>query len=758
MKLVYHTIFPFGFLFLFIIIFFLRLFYPESSLFMIPDFGESDVLHLNLPLKITLSASLKSHQWPLWTSLIGNGFPLLAEGQIGTFYLPNLIMFRFFDPIFAYNTNLVISYVIAAFGMYLFSKKLGMSRIISTYISFLFTFSGFLAVHLNHFNLIQASSLTPLLFWIAVCLWKTPSGRYSILFALILSQQIFTGHFYIVFISLTGVGLFWLFLFLFHLYPNKISIRYILRRFSALVIVMVLSFGLSAIQLLPTIELWGNSVRRSGLDFDTVTSFAYPYKHILTFFNPYALGSPADGSYKAVTSEWIIFWENTGYIGLIPILLAIASLFFIKRTKIKIFLSLSIISFLLVLGRNSPLYFIFSIPPFNFFRVPSKFLLLTTISLATLSGLTLDATIRKIQQSIKNQTIIYKIALVCILILWAGSIVDLYRFSYSYPPISPSSPWLEKPESYSYVADTKNRILTIAAPAAWNDIFLKRGWQDMQPFIYFRNSLYPNYNMLFDIKQVDYNTGGIVPSRLSYMNNFIKKVDLDDDHKIASLDGISYTIASLMSVEYLISAFPLTDPQLALAHVINPSDDDLNPFFIYQNKIFRGRAYTSYMTLLVNTVEQFHKSLSRSNFLSDQSVLIEDNALLLPSQIQNISFHEIYSDTNNEVVIATNNNREGILVLTDTYYPGWMATIDDKKTEIYRVNIFQKGIRLPEGSHIIRFSYHSASFEYGKLITIVTAIIIASGVFLVCVASAHRVSGSGKLFPYLSSKPHNLMH
>src|SRR3990167_3329738 len=74
---VYHKYLPAVVLAILIFYFFARLFFPQQSLFMIPDFGESDVLHLNLPLKEILSRELKNHQWPLWTDTLAGGFPLL---------------------------------------------------------------------------------------------------------------------------------------------------------------------------------------------------------------------------------------------------------------------------------------------------------------------------------------------------------------------------------------------------------------------------------------------------------------------------------------------------------------------------------------------------------------------------------------------------------------------------------------------------------------------------------------------------------
>src|SRR3989344_6478579 len=376
---VYHELWPPFVLLLLSIAFFFRLFYPDSKVFMIPDFGQSDVLHLNLPLKKILSDNLKNNTWPLWTPQIMAGFPLLAEGQIGTFYLPNLILFKYLPLVTAYNTSFIISFSLSSLGFYLLCRRLKMEKFASLFAALTFTFSGFFAVHLNHINLIQASSLLPLIFYSFIRLWNKFSIANLVFSSFLLSQQIFTGHYYIVFI--TFVGLF------------SIAVWSSIRKYSKLIPLassLIFALLLSGIQLLPTFELLFSSTRNGGLNYTTITSYPYPFKHLITFVMPYFFGSPQNAGYPPPGLNWGIFWENTAYIGIFPLILAFFSLFLIRQKIVKILLILLLFSFLLVLGKNSPLYFIFLFPLFNFFRVPSKFLLLTVFSLSLLAGITLN--------------------------------------------------------------------------------------------------------------------------------------------------------------------------------------------------------------------------------------------------------------------------------------------------------------------------------------------------------------------------------
>lgn len=731
-----------------IIFFFFRLFYPTQSIFMIPDFGESDVLHFNLPLKYILSSSLKNHEWPLWSPYLANGFPVLAEGQIGTFYLPNLLLFRFLPLVWAYNLNLVIAYILAALGTYLFARTLKFSTIASFFVSFIFTFSGFLSVHLNHFDLIQSASLLPLIFWASYLLWQKPNFKFSVLFAFLLSQQIFSGHFYIVFITLVGVILFWIGQIMF---GKKDSFATILRKQVVFILfAFVLTFFLSAVQLLPTIELWQLSERQSGLDFSSVTDYPFQIKNLLTFIKPYAFGNPANGTYPPFSTDWGIFWENTGYVGLLPLFLAASSLIFLRHKRVKIFLSLLLVSLLLVLGRNSPLYFIFAIFPFNLFRVPSKYLLLTTFSLAILASYGFDKLIIFLLQLVRRIKTFSSSEIHIITFIFAGIfflllLIDEYKFSYNYPPATPADWWVTPPE-ITQIVKAGDRISSADAPYLWNIVFEKNGWQDFRPYLYFKNSLYPNYNVLFSIGQADVNTGGLIPRRLSLFTALTKNIDIDMDNKVASVSSTVTNELSLAGVSFFISPYKINNASLIYKTSLSaPKNLRLEPFLVYQNNGVRPRNYLTTESTRIETLEDYNIILSDKNFLQNNSVMVEDDALKINNTGKALEQVNITTAKSTEITLEASSPTPAILVDTDTNYPGWKAYVDGVETKIYNVNLVQRGILFPKGHHQIKFIFISTSFELGKQITLFSWLIISLAVFLFSSGWNRKVSGNKRL-------------
>ncbi|MBP8060202.1 MAG: YfhO family protein, partial [Chloroflexi bacterium] len=59
----------------------------------------------------------------------------------------------------------------------------------------------------------------------------------------------------------------------------------------------------------------------------------------------------------------------------------------------------------------------------------------------------------------------------------------------------------------------------------------------------------------------------------------------------------------------------------------------------------------------------------------------------------------------------------GFVVLGDTYYPGWQATIDGEKTPVYRANSIVRAVYVPAGQHTITFTFRPPDFIIGAFIS-----------------------------------------
>jgi len=57
----------------------------------------------------------------------------------------------------------------------------------------------------------------------------------------------------------------------------------------------------------------------------------------------------------------------------------------------------------------------------------------------------------------------------------------------------------------------------------------------------------------------------------------------------------------------------------------------------------------------------------------------------------------------NKIIINTENKGAGFLILTDTFYPTWKATVDNKPVKIYITDYNFRGIAVSSGKHKIEF-------------------------------------------------------
>ena len=65
-----------------------------------------------------------------------------------------------------------------------------------------------------------------------------------------------------------------------------------------------------------------------------------------------------------------------------------------------------------------------------------------------------------------------------------------------------------------------------------------------------------------------------------------------------------------------------------------------------------------------------------------------------------------------------------LLVLTDTFYPGWEATVDGVRVSIVRADHAFRGVALAPGTHRVRFTYAPASVRGGAAVSGAAALVV----------------------------------
>jgi hypothetical protein len=85
---------------------------------------------------------------------------------------------------------------------------------------------------------------------------------------------------------------------------------------------------------------------------------------------------------------------------------------------------------------------------------------------------------------------------------------------------------------------------------------------------------------------------------------------------------------------------------------------------------------------------------------------------------------EIVEYDSTRVVVRVDAERDGVLVLTDAFYPGWHATVDGTASEIFPAYYAFRGVIVSAGQHEVVFEYSPSSLKIGLLLSSLTMVML----------------------------------
>lgn len=703
MKRLERDIAAIGVILLFVGIFFFRLFYPEISLIVTPDFGRSDAWHSSIAMKFILSESLKSGSLPIWRSDLAHGTPLLAEGETGAYFLPNLLLFSLMPPTLAYTIIVVLVIATLGLGTYVVLRILGALPISSVFAAVIMGFSALPILNLTHIALLQGMSMLPLVFAATLKLVKRGTLQWVAIVALLITQQFFAGFPQATFLTLVLCG------------------SYVLwtRRFLLFVLSVILGILGASAQLFPSREYLSQTSHPLGFPYESAVQYSMPLKHLASFFNPFVFGNPKDGTYPPFYAfESSIFWENTGFIGWLPLIFILLSLIRLDRRKKSFFLLLVVGSVMLAWGKYSPLYVLYTIWPLNLFRVPSRFLWLTVFGFIILAGLGFDRISRRTKSGF------VRLLLVIVILM---SYLQLTTLWWRYHLVIPAR---ELFATASIIEPPSNTtVFTIGYAAIHNKEFTTQGWGNHLYYRdLYRNGFTPDANAFFGVRQHEVYIGRNLYR--SDLGNTLLQQTLSTSETQATLS--SDVVLNLFGIKTVLSFVPVTSNTLVLTQEGNSAAGSLR---MYDNPGALPKAYvTSEATSAATFTEAVSRILSKE-FLPGKHVVLETRDIAanpalaqfmrqqhLPSDKPSV---QVIKETHTEIIIDVNQlTVPSVLVLTDTYYPGWSATIDGKETPIYPANITQRAIVLPAQSKEVIVRYQPRSVAWGLIISLIVEFVV----------------------------------
>lgn len=232
-----------------------------------------------------------------------------------------------------------------------------------------------------------------------------------------------------------------------------------------------------------------------------------------------------------------------------------------------------------------------------------------------------------------------------------------------------------------------------------------------------------------------YQIGGymdVYPRTVALMFNQFADTDpgwFDPESKILDLMGVKY-IATSKKLD--LKDYPQT--KLALSTKIKQEDYykfmTMNgtmlavgtEFFVYENTDKFPHAFMVNNVVLAKNDDEASKLFKDLDFAKEAVVTTSHPSLQLERLRGN---KETLKDFKVEIIdyksydlkLKTESTRDGILVLTDTFYPGWRVFVDGARREILKTDVGLRGVFLSAGRHEVRFEYAPQKLYWGMIIS-----------------------------------------
>ena len=144
----------------------------------------------------------------------------------------------------------------------------------------------------------------------------------------------------------------------------------------------------------------------------------------------------------------------------------------------------------------------------------------------------------------------------------------------------------------------------------------------------------------------------------------------------------------------------------------------------YENERARPRAFAVHRIVVASTATEAVGRLATGEVRPEDAVVLEDPAAPAPTGT-GPSAVSIEVDEPLRVELAVTMKGDGYVVLADTSYPGWHATVDGVEAPILAANGLFRAVFVGDGAHRVRFEYRPRALHLGAAITLVTAALAA---------------------------------
>lgn len=719
----------------------------------------TDLTWIHYPRHIFAAEEWLAGRVPLWDPYEDTGLPLLAEAQVGVLYPLSLIFLSPLSPTLELSLFILFHFTLAAIFTYFLARALPLSRSAATIAGLAFGLGGFLMAQVSNLNIMTGAVWLPLILYGVMQTFRYRVWLIALLAGVPLALQILIAQPQVVFYTMVLLIGYWLYRLSADLsgqHHATSKICYSLHSLFLLGLIILTGLLLAAPQLLPTLELQQLSVRSQERDFAFLTKTSLPPAMLLNLLLPGAFGNNVVGFAGGDP-----FQEVFIYGGFIPLLLTLFSWRQRHKRDVLFFYLLLIGTLLLALGRYTPLYqyIIQYLPGFALFRIPARWLMGVNLAVAILAGFGVE-TVRE-----------YGLSRVAFIVLWLGisvlaiGIIILWSFKveggggkltqalltkgFSLDPIYHDNQpggsllglriparlwlvnlivtgvlftlwarrWIGYPLFAGSLIAAVSLDLVVAGGTTINPIKPAQWWQELSGGGRYvleqvgEARVFP-LGMGSEVATVSH-LGQYFPSVYHIRSAGGHGSSLRIAHYGTFLNEADPVLAlQLVGVRYLLTLGQM-GADVASTYPLAYSDDDS---FVYENTAPLPRTLVVHETILVSTSDEALTYLQTRGIDPAQTVILETSSDQPPPALPQPALNStatIIAENPQLITIKTSLAAAGYVVLLDTYYPGWVAQVDEAPMLIYRANYIGRAVFVPAGEHIVQFSYHPLSFRIG---------------------------------------------
>lgn len=671
------------------------------------------------PWKTLAVNELKQGKLPLWNPYNFSGAPLLANFQSAALY-PLGLVYLLIKQTTAWTILVLLQPLLAAVFTYMYARKIRINPYGAMLAAVSYGFSGFMAVWLEYNTVGHVILWLPLILLAIEHLKDKPRARWLGILAVTNAAAILAGHPQVYAYTLA-------FSVVYTFFRTQKKVWGYIIGFSAL------GIGIAGLQIIPGIELIANAARNPHDVTNLFTKILIQPWQLLALPFPNLFGNPATRTYWPSDT----FVGKVTTIGLVPLFFSFSA-FRRKDVVTKWFMGATGITLLLITA-NPITQILYRIPiPLFTSSSPTLMTFLFTFSLAIVCGLGLDYWMTDLHSVRKLLRRTIEMALLFGILVLATKLPIT-------PELSAHAPIALRALLYGGIVAGVTLVLfwiAIIRPKWRNQaIILLLILHVADLFVFFNRFnpfvpkafVFPQHTILSYLadKSPDrywgYGTAGIAANFATQYRMFSPEGYDPLYPKWYGQFLYSYRTGSLMTT--------FNNATRSDAAITSGFGDgglsDLKKQHILNALSVR---YILDRTENGSTEQTFPPNIYKQVYAFEDWRVYENTSALPRAYISPPSANGVASIVTYEperVIIKTKSSIPADLILTDTYYPGWHATVDDTETTINRYDFALRKVSVPKGTHTVIMTYKPRSVAVGGVLSIISMLGIVAGLAII---------------------------